>query len=105
MMNSILNYTFLVFLLIAAMFFSSFWFTFKLEFLSALASFASVLTWTITILSVVLAVVTVTILVTDSQLKALDIVWTIARMLICILISVVMDTSSMLITEGITISI
>ncbi len=100
-----MNYASLVFLLICALYFCSFWIELKSSFLQIIVQVSNVMAWTMTIMSVLLAVLALFIITSDPQFRAIRLVWVIVRMLICIIVSIVVDVTSMLISSGISVSL
>ena len=103
--NTIMNYVFMVFLLFAGIYLLSFWFELKSEFISGIVVCVNVVAWTVTALSVMLVLIALFIAIEDHELKMGTIIWCIVRMLICIALSIVIDVSSILVSEGVSVSL
>lgn len=100
-----MNYATLVFLLVCALYFCSFWIDLKSAFLQIIVQVSNIMAWTMTIMSVLLSVLALFIITSDPQFRAARLVWVILRMLICIVVSIVVDVTSMLISSGISVSL
>lgn len=103
--NTIMNYLFLVFLLLCAIYLASFWFELKPDFLIYLVNVINVGAWTISILAVLMAGLAVYISIVDRDLKLLVLLWCILRMVVCIALSIVIDACSILVSEGVSVSL
>lgn len=103
--NTIMNYLFLVFLLLCAIYLASFWFELKPDFLIYLVNVINVGAWTISILAVLMAGLAVYISIADRDLKLLVLLWCILRMVVCIAFSIVIDACSILVSEGVSVSL
>ena len=103
--NTIMNYLFLVFLLLCAIYLASFWFELKADFLVYLVGVINVAAWTISILAVLMAGLAVYISIADKDLKLLVLLWCILRMVACIALSIVIDACSILVSEGVSVSL
>ena len=103
--NTIMNYLFLVFLLLCGIYLASFWFELKSDFLIYLVNVINVGAWTISILAVLMAGLAVYISIADRDLKLLVLLWCILRMVVCIALSIVIDACSILVSEGVSVSL
>ena len=103
--NTIMNYVFMVFLLFAGIYLASFWFELKSDFISSIVVCANVVAWTVTALSVMLVLIALFIAVADYEFKWGTIIWSICRMVVCIIVSIIIDVSSILVSEGVTVSL
>ena len=103
--NTIMNYLFLVFLLLCGIYLASFWFELKSEFLAYLVGVINVAAWTISSLALLMVGLAVYIAVADKDLKALVLLWCILRMAVCIALSIVIDACSILVSEGVSVSL
>lgn len=103
--NTIMNYLFLVFLLLCGIYLASFWFELKSEFLTYLVGVINVAAWTISSLALLMVCLAVYIAVADKDLKALVLLWCILRMAVCIALSIVIDACSILVSEGVSVSL
>ena len=103
--NTIMNYLFLVFLLLCGIYLASFWFELKSEFLAYLVGVINVAAWTISSLALLMVCLAVYIAVADKDLKALVLLWCILRMAVCIALSIVIDACSILVSEGVSVSL
>lgn len=102
--NTMMNYLFLVFLLLAAIYFVSFWFELKNGFIDMVVTWTNVVAWTVTAISVLIVVIALVITVLDHELKLGTLIWSLVRMAICIALSVVIDVCSVLVSEGVKVS-
>ena len=103
--NTIMNYLFLVFLLLCGIYLTSFWFELKSDFLTYLVSVINVAAWTISALALLMVCLAVYIAIADKDLKALVLLWCILRMAVCIALSIIIDACSILISEGVSVSL
>ena len=103
--NTIMNYLFLVFLLLCAIYLASFWFELKSGFLEFLVGWINLAAWTISLLALLLTGLAVWIAVADRNLKLLVLLWCILRMAICIALAVAIDACSILVSEGVSVSL
>ena len=103
--NTIINYLFMVFLLLAAIYFVSFWFKLKGGFIDMVISWVNVVAWTVTAISVLVVLIALVITVLDHELKLGTLVWSLVRMAVCIALSVVIDVCSVLVAEGVKVSL
>ena len=103
--NTIMNYLFLVFLLLAAIYFVSFWLELKNGFISMVVTWTNVVAWTVTAISVLIVHIALVITVLDHELKLGTLIWSLARMAVCIALSVVIDVCSVLVSEGVKVSL
>lgn len=103
--NTIMNYLFLVFLLLCGIYLVSFWFELKSGFLIYLVNVINVAAWTISTLALLMTALGVFIAIKDKALKALVLIWCIVRMIICIALSIVIDACSILVSEGVSVSL
>ena len=103
--NTIMNYLFLVFLLLCAIYLASFWFELKADFLEYLVSCINVAAWTISVLTLLMVGLAVYIAAVDKDMKALVLLWCIVRMAACIAISIIIDACSILVSEGVSVSL
>lgn len=98
--NTIMNYLFLVFLLLCGIYLVSFWFELKSGFLVYLVNVINVSAWTISTLALLMTGLAVFIAIKDKDLKILVLIWCLVRMMICIALSIVIDVCSILVSEG-----
>ena len=103
--NTIMNYLFLVFLLLCGIYLASFWFELRSDFLTSLVNCINVAAWTISALSVILVILALVIAVMDKDLKFWTLMWCILRMAVCIALSIIIDASSILVSEGVSVSL
>ena len=103
--NTIMNYLFLVFLLLCGIYLVSFWFELKSGFLIFLVNVINVAAWTISTLALLMTGLAVFIAVKDRDLKALALIWCLVRMVICIALSIIIDACSILVSEGVSVSL
>ena len=103
--NTIMNYLFLVFLLLCGIYLTSFWFELKSDFLTYLVSVINVAAWTISALALLMVCLAVYIAIADKDLKALVLLWCILRMAVCIALSIIIDACSILVSEGVSVSL
>ena len=103
--NTIMNYLFMVFLLLCAIYLVSFWFELKPDFLVYLVNVINVAAWTISILAVLMAGLAVFISIADKDLKLLVLLWCILRMVVCIALSIAIDACEILVSEGVSVSL
>ena len=103
--NTIMNYLFLVFLLLCAFYLASFWFELKADFLEYLVSCINVAAWTISALALLMVGLAVYIAAADKDMKALVLLWCIVRMAVCIALSIIIDACSILVSEGVSVSL
>ena len=103
--NTIMNYLFLVFLLLCGIYLASFWFELKSDFLAYLVGVINVAAWTISSLALLMVGLAVYIAVADKDLKALVLLWCILRMAVCIVMSVIIDACSILVSEGVSVNL
>ena len=103
--NTIMNYLFLVFLLLCGIYLTSFWFELKSDFLTYLVSVINVAAWTISALALLMVCLAVYIAIADKDLKALVLLWCILRMVVCIALSIIIDACSILVSEGVSVSL
>lgn len=103
--NAIMNYLFLVFLLLSAIYLASFWFELKPDFLVYLVNVINVAAWTISTLALLMVGLAVFIAVADKDLKILVLLWCILRMVVCIALSIIIDACSILVSEGVSLSL
>ncbi|MBR4121654.1 MAG: hypothetical protein IKT95_07885 [Spirochaetales bacterium] len=103
--NTIMNYLFLVFLLLCGIYLTSFWFELKTDFLTYLVGVINVAAWTISALALLMVGLAVFIAIADKDLKALVLLWCILRMVVCIALSIIIDACSILVSEGVSVSL
>ena len=103
--NTIMNYLCLVFLLLCGIYLTSFWFELKSDFLTYLVSVINVAAWTISALALLMVCLAVYIAIADKDLKALVLLWCILRMAVCIALSIIIDACSILVSEGVSVSL
>ena len=103
--NTIMNYLFLVFLLLCGIYLTSFWFELKADFLTYLVGVINVAAWTISALALLMVGLAVFIAIADKDLKALVLLWCILRMVVCIALSIIIDACSILVSEGVSVSL
>ena len=103
--NTIMNYLFLVFLLLCGIYLTSFWFELKSDFLTYLVSVINVAAWTISALALLMVCLAVYIAIADKDLKFLVLLWCILRMAVCIALSIIIDACSILVSEGVSVSL
>ena len=103
--NTIMNYLFLVFLLLCAIYLASFWLELKPDFLTYLVSCLNVAAWTISVLSVLMLGLALYIAAVDKDMKALVLIWCILRMALCIALSIMIDACSILVSEGVSVNL
>ena len=102
--NMVMNYLFLVFILLAGLYFVSYWFELTDVFTSTLVTAVNVFAWTMSILSVILVVLALVIAITDRSFRGLTLLWTIIRMVICIAVSILIDVSDIVVSGNIVLS-
>ena len=100
-----MNYLFMVFLLLAGLYFVSFWFRLKIGFIDMVVTWVNVAAWTVTAISVLIVVIALVITILDHELKLGTLVWSLVRMAVCIAVSVVVDLCSVLVSEGVAVSL
>ncbi len=103
--NTIMNYLFMVFLLLCGIYFASYWFELKMDFLDELVTAANIFAWTISGLSVIMVVLALALAIADKDLKLFTLIWCIVRMLLCIVLSVLIDVSLILTEGGVSLSL
>ncbi|MBQ5364678.1 MAG: hypothetical protein IIU49_01280 [Spirochaetales bacterium] len=103
--NTIMNYVFLVFLLLAGIYFVSFWFELRNDFINTIVSCVNVVAWTVTAISVMLVTVALVIAFADHEINVWTLVWCIVRMVICIAVSIVIDACAVLVSEGVKVTL
>ena len=103
--NTIMNYLFMVFLLLCGIYFASYWFELKLDFLDYLVNAANIAAWTMSVLSIVLVVLALILAIADKDLKLFTLIWCIVRMIICIVLSIIVDTSLIITSGGVSLSL
>ena len=103
--NSVMNYLFLVFILLAGMFFVSYWFELESGFLDYLVKVVNVFGWIMSVLSVIMVVLALVIAFTDKTFKGLTLLWTIVRMVVCVVVSVIIDVSDIVVSGNLVISL
>ena len=103
--NSVMNYLFLVFILLAGMFFVSYWFELESGFLDYLVKVVNVFGWIMSVLSVTMVVLALVIAFTDKTFKGLTLLWTIVRMVVCVAVSVIIDVSDIVVSGNLVISL
>ena len=101
--NMVMNYLFLVFILLAGLYFVSYWFELTQVFTKTLVSAVNVFAWTMSILSVILVVLALVIAITDRSFRGLTLLWTIIRMVICIAVSILIDVSDIVVSGNIVL--
>ena len=102
--NMVMNYLFLVFILLAGLYFVSYWFELTDVFTSTLVTAVYIFAWTMSILSVILVVLALVIAITDRSFRGLTLLWTIIRMVICIAVSILIDVSDIVVSGNIVLS-
>jgi len=95
----------MVFLLLAAIYFASFWFRLKGGFIDMVVNWVNIVAWTVTAISVIIVVIALVITVLDHELKLGTLVWSLVRMAVCIALSVVVDVCTVLVSEGVKVSL
>lgn len=100
--NTILNYLFLVFLLLCGIYFMSFWMELKPEFLSAMVSVVNVAAWVITGVCIIMVILALWIAFVDRDIQIGTVLWCIARMALSILLTVFVDLCSILVSGEIS---
>ena len=103
--NTIMNYLFLVFLLLCGIYMVSFWIELTPAFLQTLITCINVAAWTISGLSVILILLALVIAVLDRDLKGWTLLWCIVRMALCIALSIIIDAGSILVSEGVSVTL
>ena len=103
--NTIMNYLFLVFLLLAGIYFVSFWFELKSDFISVMVSCVNVVAWTVTAISVMLVIVALVIAFMDHEIKIWTLLWCLVRMAVCIAVSILVDVCAVLVSEGVKVTL
>ena len=103
--NTIMNYVFMVFLLFAGIYLTSFWLELKSQFLNSIVVCANVVAWTVTALSLMLFLISLFIAIADHEIKWGTIIWCLVRMVVCIVLSIIIDVSSILVNEGVSVSL
>ena len=101
--NSIVNYLFLVLLLLCGIYAVSFWIELTEEFTAFLVLCINVMTWTVSGLSVILVLLALVIAVLDRDLRFAALLWSIIRMIICVAFSIIIDAASILVSEGVSL--
>ena len=103
--NTIMNYLFLVFLLLCGIYLVSFWYELKSDFLVYLVNVINVAAWTISSLALLMTGLAVFIAIADKDLKLLVLLWCILRLILCIAFSIIIDACSILVSEGVSVSL
>ena len=103
--NSIVNYLFLVFLLLCGVYFISFWMELRQSFLDTVLNIVNVSAWIVTGLSLILAGISVWISVSDKEFQTGKLVWSIARMAICIILAVFVDVCAILVAGNVSVNL
>ncbi len=103
--NTIMNYLFMVFLLLCGIYFASYWFELKSTFLTYLVNVANIAAWTMSGMSVILVVLALLLAIADKDVKIFSMLWCILRMVICIVLSIIIDTSLIITSGGIKLSL
>ena len=103
--NTIMNYLFMTFLLLAGFYLVSFWLDLKPEFLTYLVGVINVAAWTISGISVFLVILALVIALFGKDLRFLTLLWCLLRMAICIALSIAIDAVSVLVSEGVSITL
>lgn len=103
--NTIMNYLFLVFLLLCGIYMVSFWVELTPEFLRTLVTCINVAAWTISGLSVIMVLLALVIAILDRDLKGWTLLWCIVRMAVCIALSIIIDAGSILVSEGVSVTL
>ena len=103
--NSIMNYLFCVFLLLCGIYFASYWFELKLSFLDYLVNTINIAAWLLSGVSVVLLVLALLLAIADKDLKLFSILWCLLRMVICVVLSVLVDLSLILTSGGVSVNL
>lgn len=103
--NIILNCIFVAFVVFCCVYFVSFWFELKSDFIDVLVDVLNIAAWCVTGLSVVLAVLAVWISISEKSFQLGKLIWCIARMVICILLSVFIDVCSIVVSGELSVSL
>ncbi|HAN42948.1 MAG TPA: hypothetical protein DCP98_05915 [Sphaerochaeta sp.] len=103
--NSIMNYLFWVFLLLCGIYFASYWFELKLSFLDYLVNTINIAAWLLSGVSVVLLVLALLLAIADKDLKLFSILWCLLRMVICVVLSVLVDLSLIMTSGGVSVNL
>lgn len=103
--NSIMNYLFWVFLLLCGIYFASYWFELKLSFLDYLVNTINIAAWLLSGVSVVLLVLALLLAIADKDLKLFSILWCLLRMVICVVLSALVDMSLIMTSGGVSVNL
>ena len=103
--NTITNYLFLSFLLLSGIYFVSFWFRLRNDFITAVVSCVNIAAWTVTAISVTIVIVALVIALKDHEIKLWTMIWCFLRMVICLTLSVAVDVCSVLVSEGVSVTL
>ena len=103
--NTIVNYLFMIFILLCCVYFISFWLELKSAFLYTMVNILNVLAWCVTIISVMMTALALWISISDHSFQAGKLIWSICRMAICILLVIFIDVCSILVSGEISVNL
>lgn len=103
--NTIVNYLFMIFILLCCVYFISFWLELKSAFLQTMVNVVNVLAWCVTVLSVIMAVLALWISVSDKRFQVGKLIWCVCRMAICIILVIFIDVCSILVSGALSVNL
>ena len=103
--NLIMNYVFLVFVLLCCIYFASFWFELRMEFLTFMVGFVNFFAWVLAGVSVLLFILALVLALSEKDFRIGALVWCLLRMIICAGLAVAIDVFDILEKGGISLTL
>ncbi len=103
--NRILNYLFMVFLLLGCMYFVSFWIELRADYLTFMVNFTNLFAWIISGASILMFILALVLVFVNRDFPIGTVLWCLLRMVLCIGITVVIDVVDILEKGGVSLSL
>ncbi|MFC2822461.1 MAG: hypothetical protein ACFN3H_06815 [Spirochaetales bacterium] len=103
--NTVMNFLFMVFVLLSGIYFFSFWYELQTGFLFFLVTAINVLCWTVSGVTVLLLILALLLAVYDGDCRIGALIWCVVRMAACIAVSIIIGTVSIVTSGGIKVSL
>ena len=103
--NTILNYMFLVQVLLFILYCISFWIKLRQDYIAVLVTCINVAAWTVTVLSLVIVILGFFIYFRDKAISVRTMVWSLFRMLLSVAMTILVDVFSVVVAGEISVAL